>query len=312
MRAFRGGNPLVSVAIPFTSTPARLLEGAVRSLFAQDYENWELWLLPDSDDPSLHAHLRRVTDSRVRLLDASGNRGLAHRLNQAARLARGPIMARMDADDVMHPERLSRLVRTLAAGPDLVGSRAYVMDRDSRIRGGFREPPLPASDAGYLHSNAFTHPTVAGLTSWFRKHPYDESLARSEDKELWLRTAGVSVFRKIDQRLLYYRIADLSPQKQRRDAQHDRRILRAYGPGLAGRPRTAALIARSHLKQAAFALAARGLPEERLLGAKVTALSAEEASRAERALRRALTQPVSGWGPVTDPSAGDDSGSAAP
>ena len=43
------------------------------------------------------------------------NRGLPARLNQIADLAEGDHLARMDADDLMHPERLERQLELLRA-----------------------------------------------------------------------------------------------------------------------------------------------------------------------------------------------------
>ena len=278
--------PLVTVAIPFAQVSLPHLEDAVRSVLAQTHQNWELLLLPDGTFPELHQRLSRISDPRVRLLPGTSNRGLAARLNEVSGLASGAYLARMDADDLMHPRRLEDSVRVLAQGWDLVGTRAYLIDGDTRVRGAYREGPLPGAPAGYLRSNAFTHPTVTGRTEWFRDHPYDEALKRSEDKELWLRAAPTSRFVKIDERLFYYRVSDLSPAKQARDAAHDRRILRTYGPPLVGSRRTTAMVARSWVKQQVFGVASRALGEDALLRRKSEPLTNDELTAAEDVLRR--------------------------
>ena len=83
-------------------------------------------------------------------------------------MADAPLMVRMDADDIMHPERLRLQVAELANGWDVVGSRAWVIDNATELRGAFAEPALPATHAGFLRSNAFSHPTVAGRTDWLQ------------------------------------------------------------------------------------------------------------------------------------------------
>ena len=100
---------LVSIGLPFFNA-GRMLTAALQSIFAQSLEDWELILLDDgSSDKSLHL-AASIQDLRVRLFSDGRNRGLSYRLNQSALLARGKYLARMDADDVMHPDRLRRQI----------------------------------------------------------------------------------------------------------------------------------------------------------------------------------------------------------
>src|SRR2546430_4639349 len=56
---------------------------------------------------TLFRSVRHLEDDRVRIISDGANRGLVARLNQIAAMARGPLLARMDADDLMHPHRRS-------------------------------------------------------------------------------------------------------------------------------------------------------------------------------------------------------------
>ena len=98
-------NKLVTIAIPFYN-PGPAFEDAIKSVFAQTYTNWELLLVNDgSTDDSLEKALA-IKDSRVQVINDGKNLGLGARLNQIAQLASGEYLARMDADDIMHPERI--------------------------------------------------------------------------------------------------------------------------------------------------------------------------------------------------------------
>src|SRR5438309_10301144 len=89
----------VSIGIPFLNA-RRFLADAVRSVFAQTCDDWELLLVDDgSTDGSLDV-VRSIDDPRVRVISDGTNRGLCARLNQIASLARGKYLARMDADDL--------------------------------------------------------------------------------------------------------------------------------------------------------------------------------------------------------------------
>ncbi len=178
---------------------------------------------------------------------------------------------------------------------EVVGGRACAIDSGTHIVGLFREGGIPADRAGFLKSNAFTHPTVAASREWFLANPYDETLKRSEDKDLWLRSSAHTRSAKLDEVLLFYRLADLSPAKQARDARYDRRLLRRHGPELVGAGGTTTRLATSYAKQAAFAgltgLGGRSV----ILRRKVNPLDSTALAEAGAALRIARSAAVPGW-----------------
>jgi len=119
----------VTIGIPFLNA-RRSLAAAVRSVFAQTHSDWELLLVDDgSSDGSIDV-VRRLDDPRVRLVRDGSHRGLCARLNQIAATARGTYLARMDADDVMHPERIERQLALLGADPgvDLVDTATFMCE----------------------------------------------------------------------------------------------------------------------------------------------------------------------------------------
>lgn len=73
-------------------------------------------------------------DARVRVLDGGG--GLVDALRRAARAARAPLLARMDADDVARPDRLERQVGLMEERPALAacgcGVRYFPRSRTGR------------------------------------------------------------------------------------------------------------------------------------------------------------------------------------
>jgi glycosyltransferase involved in cell wall biosynthesis len=287
---------LLTIGLPFARTPPEYLELAIRSVFAQTITNWELLLVADGAQPELEDRISQIEDSRVRLVSDPQNCGLAARLNQVAQMASGDVVFRMDADDLMHPRRLERTLQGMRRhDAEVIGGRAYAVDAQTGIVGLFREGGMPADRAGFLRSNAFTHPTVAGTRQWFRENPYDESMKRSEDKDLWLRTSGHTRFAKLDEVLLFYRLADLTASKQARDARYDRRLLRRHGPALVGGPRTIARVATSHAKQQVFGCLTRLGGESVILRRKVTSLSSSSMSQARADLRTARSASVPGW-----------------
>lgn len=194
-----------TIAIPFRN-PGKYFDLAVRSVFAQTVTDWELLLIDDGSSDGSVDWARRITDSRVRLVVDGNHRNLSGRLNQAAAMARGRFLVRMDADDVMHPRRLEALLPVLRQtdARTVIGSWAYTIDGESSPIGIRRGS---VRDDGWHVRLRFIHPTVAGHTTWFRSNPYSEepAFARGEDAELWLRTRPFTQRVIVPVPLLYYR-----------------------------------------------------------------------------------------------------------
>jgi glycosyltransferase involved in cell wall biosynthesis len=194
--------PLVSVILPVRDAVATLAR-AVESVRGQTLPAWELLAVDDgSTDGStelLHAHARE--DGRVRVI-GGGRRGLVAALNQGLAAARGRLVARLDADDEAHPERLAEQVALLNARPD-VGLAGCLLDfgGDRAVNAGY------ALHVDWLNSlmtpeqialNRFVESPLAHPSVMFRR----ELVARHggyrdgdfpEDYELWLRWLDAGV-----------------------------------------------------------------------------------------------------------------------
>ena len=99
--------PLVSVVLPvFNAGP--YLAAALGSILRQDYGRLEVIAIDDgSTDNSLEILERyQRNDSRISIISRE-NRGLVATLNEGLGKAQGELVARMDADDIAYPWRLS-------------------------------------------------------------------------------------------------------------------------------------------------------------------------------------------------------------
>ena len=165
------GNLLVSIGIPFLN-PGPYLDLAVRSVFAQTYLNWELILVDDGSTDGSYERAVAIQDPRVRVLRDGQNKGLPARLNEIVRLAKGELVARMDADDAMHPLRLEKQVGFLQANPELDGvtTGAYLIDAEDRPIALL--PGRQPSAQEVLARGGFLHPSLLARKSWFEAHPY--------------------------------------------------------------------------------------------------------------------------------------------
>lgn len=297
----------VTVGLSFLNVRAYLAD-AVRSVFAQTHDDWELLLIDDgSTDGSIEV-VRELDDPRVRLLSDGSNRGLGARLNQITALARGAYLARMDADDLMHPARLARQLAFLRANPgvDVIDTATFTVDDDLTPLGVRGDRPLDVRPAAVLRNGLLIHPTVMGRVEWFRAHPYDPGYVRAEDRELWSRTCSATRFARLEEPLYFYRegLGGNLPNYLRTEATVAD-ILRRYGPPLIGSWRTRLLLMRSRLKAMAYRSGTRLGLQGRLIRRRNRPLDPAEAREARRLLAAIRSTPVPGLrGDVAAPSAG--------
>lgn len=200
--------PRITIGIPVYNAAATL-PLALQSVFAQTFSDWELLLVDDGSTDESVEIMRAIRDDRVKVVVNPENKTTAPRLNQINQLARAPLIARMDADDAMHPERLSRQIAYLDAHPEVevLGTALYSIDPECTIRGRRSISHKPASDfAAGIRVPVFQGTTV-GRTTWFRSNPYNESVhaRRCEDTELWFRTYDKSVIESLDEPLMFVR-----------------------------------------------------------------------------------------------------------
>jgi glycosyltransferase involved in cell wall biosynthesis len=286
----------VTIGIPFLNA-RRSLATAVRSVFAQTHHDWELLLVDDgSTDGSIDV-VRHLDDPRVRLVRDGSQRGLCARLNQIAAMARGTYLARMDADDVMHPERIGRQLALLGADPclDLVDTATFTVDDDLTPVGVRGDRPLDCRPEAVLREGLLIHPTVTGRAEWFRRNPYDPAFVRAEDRELWIRTCARTRFARLCEPLFFYREGPAGNLRNYlRTERTLRAILRRYGPPLVGTRRTRLLVMRSRLKSMAYRVGTRFGLQGRLISRRNRRLEPAEMWEASRILAAIQGTPVSG------------------
>ena len=222
--------PLVTVAISAYNASATV-GLAVRSILTQTYQNWELIIVDDGSTDRTAEIVSHVKDSRIRFIqEPSGNMGLASRLNQCVRLARGQYIARMDADDVAYPQRLERQVQFLEEHRDidLLGTGAVIFKGEGEVIGCY---PMASSHEVICRKPwwgfPLAHPTWMGKRTWFVAHPYSEKDIRCEDQVLLLQSFSHSRFAALEEVLLGYRLDNISAGKLGRGRlNYCRRLLR--------------------------------------------------------------------------------------
>jgi glycosyltransferase involved in cell wall biosynthesis len=200
--------PIVSILLPVRNG-AGSIRASIRSILHQTFSDFELIVLDDGSTDGTPRIVESCADTRIRLIVDGMGKGLAARLNEGVKLARGRYIARMDADDICFPIRLERQIGFLDDHPeiDLVGCRAIVFRNAGEILG-----MLPFAEtheeicARPWRGIPLPHPTWVGRVEWFRQNPYRfPEVVRAEDQELLLRASGTSRYACLNEILFGYR-----------------------------------------------------------------------------------------------------------
>jgi glycosyltransferase involved in cell wall biosynthesis len=190
---------------------AAFLDAALESLAAQSLRDLEIVVVDNAstdETPDILAAWA-AREPRLRVERLERNR-LSAGLNHAARVARAPLLARLDADDLASPERLDHQAALLRSRPELglIGSAAVLIDGGGR-RLGEIHPPLADKDIRQRHRTSCAVIPSSSLMRaevFWRAGGYREGLNVSEDFDLWLRMGDFCAFANLQEPLISYRI----------------------------------------------------------------------------------------------------------
>lgn len=203
--------PRVTILMP-VHNEARYLAEAIRSILAQDFDAWRLWILDDgsTDGTRKVAERYRAQDPRIEVHPNAKNMGRTMTLNVALGKVITPLCARHDGDDRSLPDRLSKQVALLDVRPEvgLCSSFMQMIDESGRDLKVWRYPT--GSDElrqAMMSSNCICHGAVVFRTKLAQSlGGYRELFRYAEDYDLWLRMMAHADLEVIPEPLYDYRM----------------------------------------------------------------------------------------------------------
>jgi len=203
--------PRVTVFIPVYNRERYLAE-TIDSVLAQSFTDFEVVLVDDgSVDRSIEI-IESYQDPRIRLFRNETNLGIPRTRNRGLEEARGELIAMLDSDDIMLPQRLQMQVSYFDAHAECVGlgSWSKYINAEGKVIKQLCTRPISNQriKASLLFHCAIHNRTFMARASALKELGYDNDFKRCQDYELLMRLSDFGEFHNLSKRLVLGRKHD--------------------------------------------------------------------------------------------------------
>ena len=215
-------NPVISVVMSAYNVEKYIRE-AIDSIVNQSFADFECIIVDDGSTDKTKEIIRSYDDKRIILVE--NKHDFIESLNMGMKRAKGKYIARMDADDIMHPDRLKiqhsimeteRSIAVCGTWMNIFGEN--ISKRAFGIGNGLIEHPLLM----FLKRCFIANPSTMIRSDFLRKHriQYEKEYIYTEDFKFWVEVAKHrGVFYVESQPLVNYRISENQVTKRKREEQ---------------------------------------------------------------------------------------------
>ena len=177
----------VSIIVPVYNAE-KYIEQTIRSVLAQDYDNWELLLVENGSTDGSAEKIRQFEDERIRLIVMEGNVGAANARNEGMKQASGRYVGYLDADDLWRDNKLSRQLAFMQETGAAFSFTGYEFGDENAVGTG-KVVHVPAT---LTYKQALSNTTIFTTTVMFDTHKLGKDKlympnVKSEDSALWFR-----------------------------------------------------------------------------------------------------------------------------
>lgn len=193
----RGANlprsPRISVVMPAYNA-ARFVASAIESVRSQSYKDHELIIVNDGSPDTLELDVAIAPYLDEIIYVEQENLGAGPARNRAIDLARGEVIAFLDADDEWLPNFLAEQIRMIDAGWDMAYADAELFGDAAPSEHTFMESAPSAGEVTVsslleFRCNVITSGTIARKDAILAAGSFETVDTRAQDFHLWLRMA---------------------------------------------------------------------------------------------------------------------------
>lgn len=206
-------NQLVSVIIP-TYNSAPYISEAIDSVLGQSYSDYEIIVIDDGSTDNTGELLNNYSHNpKVSVIRLDVNSGVSAARNAGLNIARGDIIALLDADDIWLPEKLNKQVQALKEAPESgwIYCNGSVVDQNLKKMYFFTE--RWNQTGGMIYADILLKSLCVPVSSVIIKREvfdhcgfFDPELKAVEDLDLFLRIARKYKCAYLKEPLFNYRV----------------------------------------------------------------------------------------------------------
>ena len=130
-------NYKVSVVMSVYNEEIRVLKESIESILNQSYKNLQFIIILDNPNNNEIREILKaysLKDKRIQLIENEKNIGLVNSLNKALKLVDGKFIARMDADDISHKDRIRTQLKSIDKyNCDFITTRSNVINENGEF-----------------------------------------------------------------------------------------------------------------------------------------------------------------------------------
>jgi len=204
--------PVVSVIMSVRDADA-WLSASLKSILAQTLQSFEFLIMDDASKDETAKILKEFQDydSRIKIYVNKSPKGLPSNLNFLIKVARGDYIARMDADDISHKERLETQLTFMKQNKHIgvcFSNVNIILDEGEFLCRKWSPDNIKTALFMLPYINYFVHPTAfVKREVYLEDGLYNENFLKAQDWELWQRILKKNIgFGVVPQVLFDYRL----------------------------------------------------------------------------------------------------------
>lgn len=201
--------PRITVLMPVYNAERHLRE-AINSMLDQSFAPFEFLIIDDGSTDRSAEIIESYRDPRIRFIRNKNNMGITPTLNKGIALASCELIARMDADDISHPQRLQKQFAYMKRNPKcaLLSTWARVVDEDRKF------VRLERYRSNFYYYNLTFECWIYHPTIMFRKSAVEQvgmyTMPYSEDYDLFWKMSTRFQIANLAEPLVDYRLSATS------------------------------------------------------------------------------------------------------
>lgn len=213
----------VTVLMPVYNGELYLRE-AMDSVLAQTYSDFCYMIIDDGSVDTTAQLVKSYSDERIFYLKNDVNIGLVATLNRGLALIDSEYIARMDADDIWHHDKLQKQIDLLDSRPD-VGICGTCINKFGDVNGVYMFPEESDSlKVGLLFYCMMSHPSVVYRNSFLKESHqlYRSEYFPAEDYKMWIEALQYTKIYNIQEVLVEYRQHQQQICREKQQIQHEK------------------------------------------------------------------------------------------